>query len=236
MHPEIKVLDHGFVRLIETWGSGEAGVPEAGIIEAARQSTQGAFRGWETDEKLLRFMYENNHNSPFEFCGAVIEIQAPIFVFREWHRHRTQSYSEMSARYAPLPDVNYVPSTERLLMNASTSNKQAGTIKGSLDINETTVNWFQSQLIMEYEAQESLYQEALKRGIPKELARIILPVGRYSKMRAQANLRNWVAFLTLRLHPDAQFEIRSYAKAVLEILSSKFPRVISLFNQVQHTS
>jgi thymidylate synthase (FAD) len=142
----------------------------------------------------------------------------------------------MSARYAPLPDVNYVPSTERLLMNASTSNKQAGTIKGSLDINETTVNWFQSQLIMEYEAQESLYQEALKRGIPKELARIILPVGRYSKMRAQANLRNWVAFLTLRLHPDAQFEIRSYAKAVLEILSSKFPRVISLFNQVQHTS
>jgi thymidylate synthase (FAD) len=98
MHPEIKVLDHGFVRLIETWGSGEAGVPEAGIIEAARQSTQGAFRGWETDEKLLRFMYENNHNSPFEFCGAVIEIQAPIFVFREWHRHRTQSYSEMSAR------------------------------------------------------------------------------------------------------------------------------------------
>jgi thymidylate synthase (FAD) len=224
------------MNLIETWGSGEAGVPEAGIIEAARQSTQGAFRGWETDEKLLRFMYENNHNSPFEFCGAVIEIQAPIFVFREWHRHRTQSYSEMSARYAPLPDVNYVPSTERLLMNASTSNKQAGTIKGSLDINETTVNWFQSQLIMEYEAQESLYQEALKRGIPKELARIILPVGRYSKMRAQANLRNWVAFLTLRLHPDAQFEIRSYAKAVLEILSSKFPRVISLFNQVQHTS
>lgn len=236
MYPNIKVLDHGFVRLIETWGGGEAGVPEAGIIEAARQSTQGSFRGWETDEKLLRFMYENNHNSPFEFCGAILEIQAPIFVFREWHRHRTQSYSEMSARYAPLPNLNYVPTIERLLINTSSTNKQAGAIKDSDPMNENTAIWFQDRLKEEYTRQEDLYQAALVKGIPKELARTILPVGRYSRMRAQANLRNWVAFLTLRLHPDAQIEIRLYAKAVLEILKDKFPRVISLFSQVQHTS
>lgn len=238
MHPEIKVLDHGFVRLIETWGNGEAGVPEAGIIEAARQSTQGAFRGWDfvdekgnSDPKLLATLFNNKppHSTPFEFCGMVIEVQAPIFVFREWQRHRTQSYNEMSARYAPLPDLNYLPTVERLMINASTSNKQAGTIKGSLDMNESTANWFQTQLLMEYEAQESLYQTALRRGVPKELARIVLPVGRYSKMRASTNLRNWLAFLTLRMDTGAQWEIREYANAVASIIAEQFPRVWSLF-------
>src|SRR3990167_3384931 len=125
MEAKINVLDHGFVRLVEVWGKGDAGEPEAGIIEAARQSTQGSFRGWELDEKLLRFLYCNDpkHATPFEFAGMVIEVQAPIFVFREWHRHRTQSYNEMSARYTPLPDVNYVPSVERLMINAGGSNK-----------------------------------------------------------------------------------------------------------------
>ena len=107
MADEVRVLDHGYVRLVETWGEGDAGVPEAGIIEAARQSTQGAFRGWESDEKLLAYLHNSQppHATPFEFAGMVIEVQAPIFVFREWHRHRTQSYNEMSARYVPLPVV-----------------------------------------------------------------------------------------------------------------------------------
>src|SRR5688572_1581490 len=111
----IKVLDHGYVRFIEAWGKGDAGVNEAGIIEAARQSTQGSFRGWEQDQKLLGFLFNNKppHATPFEFAGMVIEVQAPIFVFREWHRHRTQSYNEMSARYAPLPDLNYLPTVDR---------------------------------------------------------------------------------------------------------------------------
>src|SRR6478752_6448586 len=107
MTEQINVLDHGYVRLIECWGTGEAGENEirkgspndyeCGIVEAARQSTQGSFRGWEEDEKLLRTLYlsEPQHATPFEFAGAVVEIQAPILVFREWHRHRTQSYNEM---------------------------------------------------------------------------------------------------------------------------------------------
>lgn len=89
----IPVLDKGFVRLIEYWGEGESGISEAGIIEAARQSTQGSFRGdvdsgvWnDADVKLLNHLFTNNHATPFEFCGMVIEVKAPIFVFREWHR------------------------------------------------------------------------------------------------------------------------------------------------------
>lgn len=134
MTNKIDVLDHGFVRLIETWGYGDANETEAGIIEAARQSTQGSFRGWEQDEKLLGFLFNNKppHATPFEFAGMVIEVKAPIFVFREWHRHRTQSYNEMSARYAPLPNENYIPTIDRIMMGKdATINKQAGTIKGA---------------------------------------------------------------------------------------------------------
>lgn len=137
------ILDHGYVKHIESWGSDQS------IIEAARMSTDKGFLGWEPivcekcgglgddnvtykfhsctacngtgriggDEKLLRYLYENKHHTPFEMAGLIIEVQAPIFVFREWHRHRTQSYNEMRARYVPLPDVNYIPTIERLMLN-----------------------------------------------------------------------------------------------------------------------
>jgi thymidylate synthase (FAD) len=180
------------------------------------------------DEKLLRFLYEKKHSTPFEMAGMTIEVQAPIFVFREWHRHRTQSYSEMSARYTPLPDLNYIPSVERLLINSKT-NKQAGTIKGAEELDEAGALEFQSELKYQYAQQEDFYQRSLKRGVPKELARIHLPVGRYSKMRASTDLRNWLAFCTLRMAPDAQYEIRVYADAVGEFIKKMFPRTWELF-------
>jgi thymidylate synthase (FAD) len=180
------------------------------------------------DEKLLRYLYEHKHATPFEMAGLVIEVQAPIFVFREWHRHRTQSYNEMSARYTPLPDLNYIPSVERLLLN-SKSNKQAGTMPGAGILTEDAASEFQGCLRETYATQELLYQSTLRSGVPKELARIHLPVGRYSRMRASANLRNWLAFLTLRMDSAAQFEIRQYANAIGEIISQLYPHTWELF-------
>jgi thymidylate synthase (FAD) len=227
-----QVLDHGYVKLIDKWGSDES------IIEAARMSTNKGFLGWGPkedgtpgDEKLLGFLYKNQHMTPFEMGGAVIEVQAPILVFREWHRHRTQSYNEMSARYTPLPDVNYVPSLERLMMNSNGANKQAGTVAGAEALTEENALAFQANLRAIYARAEEEYQWALKAGVPKELARAHLPVGRYSRMRAQANLRNWLAFLTLRIAPNAQWEIRQYAQAVSEIIEELFPRTHELFLQ-----
>jgi len=227
---EYKVLDFGYIRFVEDWGRGDAGEPEAGIIEAARQSTQGSFRGWEQDEKLLRFLYTGRpqHATPFEFCGMVIEVQAPIMVFREWHRHRTQSYNEMSARYAPLPDINYLPTPERCLMVSGT-NKQAGAVKGSQEItHEAALDWLQALNIL-YRACENTYQTGLSLGIPKEIARLAVPVGRYSRMRACANLRNWCAFMTLRSDPAAQYEIRQYSYALGDIIAQRFPRTWKLY-------
>lgn len=178
------------------------------------------------DEKLLHFLWENKHATPFEMAGLTIEVMAPIFVFREWHRHRTQSYNEMSARYIPLPDVNYIPSVERLMVNSKT-NKQAGVVKGAEVLTVEGSEWFRSSLRAQYAAAEELYQTALKAGVPKELARVHLPVGRYSRMRASANLRNWLAFLTLRStlkNQNAQWEIRQFADAVGQIVATSFPR------------
>lgn len=224
----IAALDHGFVRLVEHWGGGDSGVAEAGIIEAARQSTQGCFRGWEKDAKLLRYLYEHKHATPFEFAGMVIEVRAPIFVFREWHRHRTQSYNEMSARYSPLPDLNYVPAVERVMQTAD-ANKQAGSVAGAEQVTQEEAELFISRLKQSYTRFEAEYQCALAAGVPKELARCGMPVGRYSQMRASACLRNWIAFLTLRMDPNAQWEIRQYANAVGQLVREKFPHTWELF-------
>jgi thymidylate synthase (FAD) len=246
----VDLLDHGYLELVESWGSDER------IIEAARMSTQKVFGGWGPreedhscirggkdlsdrdqcaachqgpgDEKLLKYLYDNKHSTPFEMAGLIVEVQAPIFVFREWHRHRTQSYNEMSARYAPLPDLNYVPTVERLMMNSKT-NKQAGTIKESAELTEKHAEEYIECLKQHYRTDQEMYEYALRAGVPKELARVHLPVGRYSRMRASTNLRNWLAFLTLRQAPQAQWEIRQYANALGQVVSQLFPRTWHLF-------
>lgn len=232
------LLDHGYVELIEPWGTGRDGVGpepdavhdyEVGIIEAARQSTQASFRGWETDSKLLKTLYENNHSTPFEFAGMVIEVQAPILVFREWHRHRTQSYNEMSARYAPLPDLMYLPSQQRLMMvNQKTGNRQAqGVSQKELlpGVADHAVEIIREQCRQSRRSYEAL----LEMGVAKEIARSVLPFAQYSRMRAAANLRNWLAFMTLRCDPNAQWEIRQYAWAVAEIIRLAFPQTHALW-------
>lgn len=230
----IQVLDHGFVRLIEPWGKGEGRFPdyERGIIEAARQSTQGKFRGWKTDKKLLSTLYTGKHSTPFEFAGMVCEVRAPIAVVREWHRHRTQAYNEMSARYAPLPDLKYIPSLDRLLMvNTPDRNKQAGNV-GGVELRPAQAMAWLGLLETAYDAAETAYRYGLKMGIAKEVARLPMPVGQYTQMRCQASLRNWLAFLTLRMDPRAQWEIRQYANAVGSLIETTFPQTWALFREL----
>lgn len=247
-----QLLDHGYLNYVEHWGSDER------IVEAARMSTGKGFLGWEPgqcptcnghddhnlghkcndcngtgkipgDLKLLRHLWMKKHATPFEMAGMVIEVQAPIMVFREWHRHRTQSYNEMSARYIPLPDVNYTPTVERLLINQGTRNRQAGTVDGANVLSSEEAEVYQQRLETMWMLQQELYEWSLKRGVPKELARLHLGVGRYSRMRASANLRNWLGFLTLRMAEDAQWEIRQYANVICDLLREKFPRTLALF-------
>lgn len=134
----------------------------------------------------------------------------------------------MSARYIPLPDENYLPSVERIVSGAApTGNRQAQGVAAPADA-ETAEAWLRD-LEQLYRDAQAVYESGLRRGIPKELARLPVPVARYSRMRASANLRNWLAFLTLRMAPAAQIEIRQFADAVGQIVSEHFPRTWELF-------
>lgn len=256
MTGEERLLDHGYLRLVETWGSDER------IVEAARMSTDKGFLGWGPvpcprcrdsehrgtvwqdeamvqcprckgteqvpgDEGLLSYLMRNRHTTPFEMGGMVVEVQAPIFVFREWHRHRTQSYNELSARYTPLPDVNYLPTVERCLMGGG-ANKQAQSATGRAVTAEQAEVWL-LQLREANAWAQAVYQNGLDWGIPKEVARLPVPVNRYSRMRASANLWNWLHFLTLRMDEHAQWEIRQYANAVGRLVEQAFPRTWALY-------
>lgn len=239
----VSVLDHGYVRFVEGWGRGDAGRfasqddYEPGIVEAARQSTQGSFRGWDKgDAKLLTTLFTSKpmHSSPFEFSGMTIEVQAPIMVFREWQRHRTLGYNEMSARYAPLPDLYYNPPAdlvvERAIRAQETKNKQEGAATGAVLDTDKIRTWMEDDLAIE-RLLENHYQDGLKIGVPKELARKRMPVDHYSRMRATGNLTNWLRFLRLRMHPGAMWEIREYAHAVAAIVAVTFPNTWALFER-----
>ena len=226
--PKVNVLDHGYIKFIEAWGSDER------IVESARMSTDKGFLGWGDeenpgDEKLLAHLWNKKHSTPFEFGGLTLEIKAPIMVFREWHRHRTQSYNEMSARYVPLPDENYLPTLERLMSgaNTKTTNKQAQ--NNGLTLTEDKAQLWLNMLENAYDHIQDVYDFGISIGVPKELARLPVPVARYSRMRVTANLRNWLAFLALRESPDAQYEIRVYANEVCRVIAEFFPRTHSLY-------
>jgi thymidylate synthase (FAD) len=224
------VLDHGYVRYVDHMGDDSA------FVEAARMSTQKGFLGWGTDEapgdeRLLSYLYRNDHATPFEFGQLVIEAQAPIFVVRQWHRHRVPfSYNEASGRYGPLPDLDYLPSVERL-MAAGGANKQAGAAKGAGPLTRECAEGFRGAIAASYLAAETLYQTALDAGVSMELARVHLPLARYTRHRVSANVRGWLAFLALRQAEDAQWETRQYADAVARIVADLWPRTFALYEE-----
>jgi thymidylate synthase (FAD) len=179
------------------------------------------------DAKLLEYLYKSGHTTPFEMCVLKIQVQAPIMVFREWHRHRTQSYGEMSARYIQMPNLHYLPSLERI-QKQSSANKQGSAEALPTEEAERVLRELQVQQESVYQAYDNFVNE---RGIAKEVARLNTPVSRYSRMMSCANLHNWLGFLRLRMSSDAQWEIRQYANAAGEIVKSLWPRTYELFEE-----
>jgi len=178
------------------------------------------------DNGLLDNLWRNKHGTPFEMCELALEIQAPIMVFREWHRHRTQSFNEFSARYAQMPNLHYLPELERFQKQSST-NKQ-----GSAEaFAPGTASRMRGMLNEEQKVIYEEYDEMVIEGLAKEVARLNTPVSRYSKMRAKTDIRNWLAFCNLRMRPGAQWEIRQFANVVGNIIKELFPKVWELFEE-----
>lgn len=176
------------------------------------------------DLSLLEFLMSNRHSTPFEMGDICVEVKAPIMVFREWHRHRMQSYNEFSARYSQMPNDHYLPELARI-QKQSKSNKQGSA--GAVDHEQA------AQIVSELERQQEevygTYEAWVGNGIAKEIARLNTPVSRFSKMRAKTDLRNWLGFLSLRMELSAQWEIQQYALAVAEVVHALFPRSYELF-------
>lgn len=218
----IKVLDHGHVRLVEHMGN------DLSIVRNARVSYDAEWRSGEDagkDEKLIHYLWKNRHTSPFEAVQFTFDVKAPIFVFRQWHRHRTWAYNEVSARYSELPEEFYVPELDKITKQ-STSNKQMRTDEQHPDA------WFLREEMQRacYEA-FGIYKFLIDAGCPRELARSVLPVGTYSHMFATVDLRNLFHFLDLRLHAHAQYEIRVYAEAMLELITPIVPVAVAAFKE-----
>lgn len=221
MTDRIDVLDHGFVRLVDSMGS------DLSIARAARVSYDAAWRAGEdqgSDDRLIRYLWRNRHTTPFEAVAFTFEVKAPIFVFRQWHRHRTWSFNELSARYRELPEEFYVPNADQITTQ-SASNKQ-------MRSDEINVYRYQIQQEIKDSCRHAFrtYASMLEKGCPRELARSVLPVATYSHMFATVNLLNLMRFLTLRCDSHAQHEIRVYADAMRELARAVVPVAISAWS------
>lgn len=216
MTDAVKVLDHGFVRLVDHMGS------DLSVVRAARVSYNAAWRAGEnegSDAKLINYLWRNKHTTPFEAATFTFEVKAPIFVFRQWHRHRTWSFNELSARYQELPEEFYVPRRDTLGVQ-SKNNKQGR------DLSEVSPVWADSQIAHIREACSlafDAYRDLLAMDVPRELARSVLPVATYSHMFATVDLLNLLKFMTLRCDAHAQYEIRVYADAMRELIRPIVP-------------
>lgn len=213
---QVDVLDHGFVRLVDSMGS------DLSVVRAARVSHDAAWRAGEdtgSDNRLINFLWRNKHTTPFEAVTFTWEIKAPIFVLRQWHRHRTWSYNEVSARYTALPEEWYMPEADKIGQQSVANRQAREIIKGG-----DTDGYAASVVIKEAcAASFRTYHQLIARGVPRELARSVLPVATYSHMFATVNLLNLLRFLTLRCNSHAQYEIRVYADAMKELARTIVP-------------
>ena len=214
----IKVLNHGLVRLIDHMGS------DLSIVRNARVSYDAEMRTGEDegkDAKLLNYLVKNYHTSPLEAVNFTFEVKAPIFVFRQWHRHRTWSFSEISGRYSELPEEYYIPELSQIT-GQSIANKQQRTDKEhpqSIEI--------QRALTEVCETSFMVYHALLEMGTPRELARSVLPLGTYSHMFATVDLHNLMKFCKLRVHSHAQYEIKVYAEVMLAMAKQICPITVA---------
>lgn len=216
---KLKVLDHGHVIYVDHLGSDED------ICDAARVSYQrhGSMRLPEENRRLINYLYKNKHTSPFEMGKVVLNIKMPIFVARQYIRHRMQNVNEVSARYTELPEEFYIPEKWRA---QDTKNKQGSV--SSEDIDHLTPT---AALRQHCQKAYDLYQSMIKDGIAREMARMVLPINIYTEMRVCWDLKNLMHFISLREDAHAQAEIRDYGAAIKNIVTHLFPMTMSAYGR-----
>jgi len=209
----VQVLDHGFVRLDDAMADDLSVVNGARVSFARRKEEMD-----ESDEGLIRFLMRERHGTPFEHNSFRFHIRAPIFVAREWFRHRVGSFNEFSMRYAKATDEFYVPAPEDVRSQVGKPGAYSFEPVAE-DVAETT----REELKAVYEAAYETYERLVELGVARELARCVLPVGAYTEFYWTVNARSLMNFVSLRVSETAQREIRRYAEACEAFLAEKMP-------------
>ncbi len=223
---EQKVLDHGFVRLVDYMGDDNA------IVQAARVSYGAGTKNVSSDRQLIRYLMRHRHTTPFEMCEVKFHVKLPIFVARQWIRHRTANVNEISGRYSQMVDEFYVPELEQIRPQ-SVINKQ-GRSEDAFNTDEAAE--IQAQLSGTQRELYSEYKESLDKNLARELARINLPLSLYTEWYWKIDLHNLFHFLHLRLDAHAQYEIRVFAEAMATITKELFPIAYEAFEDYRLNS
>jgi thymidylate synthase (FAD) len=207
------VLDHGHVQLVLHAG-GDLSVVNAARVSFGKQVTELSF----ADKALIGYLMREKHGSPFEHNLFTFRVKAPIFIAREHQRHRIGSFNEISGRYAELPEEFYIPETSDVRRRVGKPGHYQYEPVEDYQAYEFGC-WFDSVSADAHHA----YREALSQGIAPELARLVLPVNTYTEYLWSVNARSLMNFLSLRLAPNAQLEIRRYAEAIEDIFEQEMP-------------
>jgi thymidylate synthase (FAD) len=213
----IPILGKGYVRYIDHLGS------DLRIVESARISYKSPSKGVDQDKKLLTYLYKHRHTSPFEQCSITYNIKMPIFIMRQFVRHRTFRLNEWSARYSELADEFYVPTQWRA---ADARNKQGSQASGTLDHAKIT-----KEVEAFHEKAYSTYQNLLQQGVARELARAVLPVSIFTEVYVNCDLHNLLHFLHLREDDHAQLEIREMAAAMRTVAEQLYPWTFEAYHK-----
>lgn len=221
---KFNILNHGFIRVIDIMGN------DSSIVQAARVSYGEGTKTINEDKGLINYLMKHRHTSPFEMCEIKLHIKLPIFIARQWIRHRTANVNECSARYSILPEEYYIPEIENIAPQ-SLQNKQCR--GGELSTAEAK---YAQQLIEEtskqaYGTYQKLLGNAEETGIAREIARGILPLNMYTEWYWKIDLHNLLHFINLRIHPHAQYEIRVYAEKLAEIVKLWCPLAYNAFEE-----
>ncbi len=235
LYKPLPVLDHGFVRVIDYMGDDSA------IVQAARVSYGKGTKKLSQDQGLINYLMRHRHTTPFEMCDIKFHIKLPIFVARQWIRHRTASVNEYSARYSILGNEFYLP-TESNLAAQSKINKQGrsheAVPKNVADkvlsiLKGDSINCYQHYVEMMNEDEQGNIIDGNNIGITRELARMNLTLNFYTEWYWKINLHNLLHFLSLRADSHAQYEIRVYAEIILDIVKSWVPFTYEAFEEYQ---
>ncbi len=224
------VLESGFVRLVDYMGD------DGAVVQGARVSYGRGTRAVSDDRNLVRYLMRHKHTTPFELCVAKFHVRAPIFVTRQWFRHRTASINEYSARYSVLEREFYFPRPEDMAAQSAT-NRQGRAESLPPEQAEAALAILREDASRAYDHYLHLLNadedgntlDPARTGLARELARMNLPINVLTQFYWQANLWNLLHFLKLRADPHAQMEIRAYAEAMLEIVQAWVPTVFEAF-------